>query len=284
VELTTPRIAALVLATVSVSAFVGGWGPPAPWLLIHTLLGTALVAASASALNQWLERNTDALMPRTAERPLPAGRLSAVEVLLFGAATIILGSLWLALMVNLLTAVLGLVTWALYVWVYTPLKSRSEFNTVVGAVAGAMPALLGWSAVGASFALDHGGPGLKAATLFLIVYLWQFPHFMAIAWIYRQQYGAAGLKMLTVIDPSGRRAGAQAVAASLALVPVSLLPAVHLAGPVYLLAALVLGVSYLTASVVFCLRRDEGAARHLLHASLLYLPTLLVFFLFVPLV
>ena len=199
-ELTKPRIAAMVLVTVAVAAFVANWGPPRTWLLLNTLFGTALVASSASALNQWLERDTDARMPRTANRPLPAARLTGAQVLGFAVVTILAGTIYLAVAVETRTAALGLLTWALYVWVYTPLKKRSPLNTTVGAVAGAMPVLMGWSATGAP--LD-----LRAWSLFLIVFLWQFPHFMAIAWIYRQQYAAAGLKMLSTVDASGFRAG-----------------------------------------------------------------------------
>ncbi len=198
-ELTKPRIATLVLVTVAVSAFVAGWGPPNPWLLFNTLVGTALVAASASALNQWLERVSDAQMERTADRPLPSGRLGSVEVLAFSTLSIVLGFGYLAIAVNWLTACLGLITWFTYVWIYTPLKRITPANTAVGAVAGALPVLMGWAAVDSHL-------GLKAFTLFLIVFLWQFPHFMAIAWIYRHQYAAAGLQMLPVVDPSGRRA------------------------------------------------------------------------------
>ncbi|HEV3416149.1 MAG TPA: heme o synthase [Pirellulales bacterium] len=283
-ELTKPKISILVLVTVAVSMFVGNWGPPTPWLLFHTLVGTALVAASASALNQRIERRTDALMDRTAGRPLPAGRITERDALAFGCVTIVLGLAYLALAANSLTAFVGALTWVLYVVVYTPLKRITPLNTVVGAVAGALPVLMGWSAVGGSFALGIGGGGLKAATLFLIVYLWQFPHFMAIAWIYRRQYAAAGLKMLTVVDPSGCRAGVQAVVAALALVPVSLVPVVQHAGPVYFSAAVALGLAYLACSARFCLRRDEPSARWLLRASLVYLPALLSMFMLVPLV
>ena len=268
VELTKPRIAVLVLVTVAISAYVGRWGALDGALLLHALLGTALVAASASALNQWLERRTDALMPRTVDRPLPAGRLSSAEVLTFGLATIVLGAAYLAWLVNLTTALLGVVTWLLYVWVYTPLKSRTTANTTIGAVAGAMPVLMGFAAAGAPL-------GLEAATLFLIVYLWQFPHFMAIAWLYRRDYEGAGLQMLTVVDPTGRRAGLQALLAAVALLPVSLLPAgLQLGGLVYFGGALVLGLGQLVLALAFMRRLDEVSARALLRASLVYLPGL----------
>jgi protoheme IX farnesyltransferase len=268
VELTKPRISVLVLVTVAISAYVGRWGSLDAFLMLHALVGTALVAASASALNQWLERRTDRLMPRTLDRPLPAGRLSAGEVLAFGAVSIALGTAYLAWLVNVETALLGIVTWALYVWVYTPLKRQTTANTTIGAVAGAMPVLMGFAAAGAPL-------GLEAATLFLIVYLWQFPHFMAIAWLYRRDYEHAGLRMLTVVDPTGRRAGAQALLSALALLPVSVLPvALELGGSVYFAGALLLGVAQLAIAGRFLRRLDEASARDLLRASLVYLPVL----------
>jgi heme o synthase len=267
-ELTKPRISVLVLVTVAISAYVARWGVLDATLVVHALIGTALVAASASALNQWLERRTDALMPRTVDRPLPAGRLASIEVLAFGITTILLGLAYLAWLVNVSTALVGLATWVLYVWVYTPLKSRTTANTAIGAVAGALPVLMGFTAAGAPL-------GLEAATLFLIVYLWQFPHFMAIAWLYRRDYSAAGLRMLTVVDPTGRRAGVQALLAALALLPISLLPAaLQLAGVAYLLGALLLGVGQLTIAAAFLRRLDEASARLLLRVSLVYLPGL----------
>ena len=271
VELTKPKIAGMVLVTVCVAAFVANWGPPQGWLLLNTLLGTALVAASASALNQWLERDTDAQMARTAERPLPAGRLSATQVIAFSITTILIGATYLAFAVGLTTAALGLLTWVLYVCIYTPLKTRTPSNTAVGAVAGAVPVLMGWSAVGAP--LD-----LRAWSLFLLVYLWQFPHFMAIAWIYRRQYAAAGLKMLPVVDPSGYRAAAQAIVSALVLIPVSLVPCllqVQPAGEIYFAWALLLGLGQLACAVGFFLQLNDQAARRLLLASLIYLPAIM---------
>jgi protoheme IX farnesyltransferase len=277
-ELTKPKIALLELLTVAVSGCVASWNSPDAWALFHALVGTALVASSASALNQWLERERDRHMPRTAGRPLPAGRLSNFDVLAFGASSGLAGVLYLATRVNLTTAGFGLLTWLLYVVVYTPLKPRTPLNTVVGAVAGGLPVLMGWTAVG-------GTIGLPACTLFLIVFLWQFPHFMAIAWIYRDQYAAAGMRMLPVVDPTGRRAGLQAVVAALALVPVSLVPAVvSFAGPLYFVWALLLGLGQLAAATWFLRRRDDFSARVLLRASLIYLPTLLVMLMLGPFV
>jgi protoheme IX farnesyltransferase len=276
-ELTKPKIGVLVLVTVAVAAVVASWGAPGGWLLLNTLIGTALVAASASALNQWMEIDTDAQMPRTAVRPLPTGRLSAAQVLWFAAVTILLGVGYLAVAVGLRTAALGMLTWGLYAWIYTPLKTRTPSNTAVGAVAGALPVLMGWSAVGAP--LD-----MRAWSLFLIVFLWQFPHFMAIAWIYRQQYASAGLQMLSTVDPSGFRAGAQAIVAALVLIPVSVVPYLSdPAGGVYFAWAIVLGSAQLVCAVCFFFQLTDQAARRLLWASLIYLPVMMGLLLLGPL-
>ena len=268
-ELTKPKISAMVLVTVAVAAFVANWGPPVGWVLIHALVGTAMVAASASALNQWLERVTDAHMQRTADRPLPAGRLTGFQVICFSALSVLAGLAYLALTVGTKTAALGLLTWTLYVWIYTPLKTRTPLNTAVGAVAGALPVLMGWAATGAPF-------DLRAWSLFLIVFLWQFPHFMAIAWIYRRQYAGAGLQMLSTVDPSGFRAGAQAIVSALALIPVSLVPCLlQPAGEIYFAWALILGAAQLACAIWFFFELSDKAARRLLLASLVYLPAMM---------
>jgi protoheme IX farnesyltransferase len=275
-ELTKPKIAILELLTVAGAAFVASRGSPDGWVVGHVWLGAALVAASASALNQWLEQSCDACMERTAHRPLPSGRLGRREVLVFGAVTALAGFIYLALAVNWLTAALGLLTWTLYVWIYTPLKGMTPANTVVGAVAGALPVLMGVSAVGGRF-------DMAAATLFLIVFLWQFPHFMAISWIYRRQYSAAGSRMLSVVDPSGRRAAVQALMSALALVPVSLLPNVlNFAGTTYFALALALGLVQLACAALFVCRTNDVTARLLLRASLVYLPSLFLMLVFGP--
>jgi len=269
VELTKPRISVMVLMTVTVAGFVATRGQADLVALLHTIFGTALVASSASALNQWLERDRDAMMQRTALRPLPSGRLSGTEVTVLGGVLILVGLLYLGLAVNWGTALLGACTWLLYICVYTPLKSRTALNTLVGAVAGAAPVLIGWSGVGGEF-------GPCAASVFLIVFLWQFPHFMAIAWIYRQQYHRAGLKMMTVVDPTGRWAGVQAVWGAAVLLPVSLVPGlITSAAPMYLAGVLALGVVQLIFATQFLLRPAEVTARRLLRASLIYLPSLL---------
>ncbi len=268
-ELTKPRIAVLELVTVAAAACVAG---PVAGRLLHVLLGTALVAASASAANQWLERDRDRLMERTRRRPLPAGRLSGRSVIWFAAVTLLAGTIYLTTLVNVVTAGLGLLTWILYVLVYTPLKPRTPANTLVGAIAGALPALMGWTAMGQPLSI-------VAASLFLVLFLWQLPHFMAIAWLYRREYERAGMKMLTVVDPSGLRAGAQAVIAALVLIPVSLVPVVQPQAAnvaLYFLWAMALGIGMLISSVVFLIRRDTTAARWLLRVSIVYLPALML--------
>lgn len=268
VELTKPKIAVLELATVAAAAAVAGLDLIR---LVHVLVGTALVAASASAANQWIERDRDRKMARTSDRPLAARRLRGGVVLLLIGAFLVFGVGYLAVESRPLTAMLGLASWLLYVLVYTPLKTRTPANTLVGAVAGAIPALMGYTAMGGS--LD-----IRAMSLFLILFLWQFPHFMAIAWLYRHEYRAASMKMLTVVDPTGARAGAQALLAALALLPVSLAPILQQNVSLAIVCSLwvlLLGVGYLAASAGFLLRRDETTARWLLRASLLYLPGLL---------
>ena len=245
-------------------------------VLVHTLIGTLLVASSASALNQWLEQNRDRLMKRTANRPLPAGRLRAAEVCLFAVVTVVIGLTYLTLAVNWLAAVWALTTWMVYVWVYTPMKSRTSANTIVGAVAGALPVCIGWSAVGGTLN-PHADP--RGLALFLILFLWQFPHFMAIAWMYRAQYARAGLQMLTVADPTGRQAALQAVTTCLMLLPVSLVPALLSAGTgfwPFLAVTSALGVAQLGCSLLFLARRSDRSARRLLRATLVYLPALLL--------
>jgi len=278
VELTKPRIAVMELVVVVTAGFVATWGQPSPGTLLFALVGTLLVAASASAANQWLERRHDARMPRTENRPLPAGRLHGSEVLAFSAVAVLLGGGELLWCVGPSCAGWALLTWVMYVLAYTPLKRMSPANTAVGAVSGALPVLIGWSATGTS--LDA-----RALALVLVLFLWQFPHFMAIAWLYRRDYGQAGYKMLTVVEPTGRRAGSQAVLAALALIPVSMVPLLGLPGPgsvLYVAGALVLGFGQLALAAAFWQRATDVRARLLLRASLVYLPTLLVMLLLAP--
>lgn len=273
--LTKPKIAVLELLAVVAAACVASSGLPTQLdVLLHALLGTALVAGSASALNQWLEQEADGRMARTADRPLPAGQLTSSEVAWFGGFTMLAGTVYLACLVNVQTAAVGVLTWFLYVWVYTPLKTRSSANTFVGAIAGAGPVLMGWTAMQTGAATREGL--VLATTLFLIVFLWQFPHFMAIAWIYRKEYAAIGAKMLPVVEPTGRLAGIQAVMTAALLVPVSLYPSVVMkTGPVYFSVVLVLSLAQLLFSIQFLIRPSDRSARHLLRMSLVYLPILL---------
>jgi protoheme IX farnesyltransferase len=278
VELTKPRIAVLELVVVLAAVVVATWGQPDPLVVFHAMLGTLLVAASASAANQWIERQRDARMKRTADRPLPAGRLSAAEALAFAAFTLALGTLYLGYFVNLACLGWALATWLVYVAAYTPLKTASPANTAVGAIAGALPVLIGWTATGT--ALDQ-----RALALTLVLFLWQFPHFMAIAWLYRHEYARAGHQMLTVVDPTGRRAGWQAVLAALALVPVSIVPVLDNPGfgsILFMVLASLLGLGQLALAAAFWHAATETRARLLLRASLVYLPTLLAMLMLVP--
>lgn len=278
-ELTKPRIVLLELIVASAAACLAAPHSLDFSVLLFALAGTGLVAASASIANQWIERNSDALMPRTANRPLPSGRVSGSEAVVFSAVCLAIGTAILLWRVNTTTAVLGLVSWVLYVPIYTPLKTRSSFNTTVGAVAGAIPILMGWTATGAPL-------NLTAWSLATVLFLWQFPHFMAIAWLYRADYAAAGHKMLTVVDVTGLRAGAQAVMGAAALVPVSLIPAVMPTGGsplLYLTWTFALGAIQTGLAIRFAIFRDTQSARLLLRASILFLPAWLAMLLVVTL-
>ncbi len=268
-QIAKPRISLLVLVTVAAGfalASVDGWHS---LRLVHALGGIALVAAASSAFNQVLERDSDGMMRRTQNRPLPSGRLTPAEVSLFGLTSGTCGIAWLVAFVNLPTALLATLTLVLYVGIYTPLKRRTSFGTAIGAIPGAMPPVLGWVAAGAP--LDAA-----AFSLFAILFLWQFPHFLAIAWIYRDEYSRAGLKMLPAAGNARYLTGFLAVGYALALVPLSLFPAASgLAGNAYLVVALVLSLAYLAASVRFAVHESYRTARALLWTSLVYLPVLL---------
>jgi len=266
-ELTKPRITLLVTLTALVGFVMARAGAPAAGLL-PSLLGTALVAAGSSALNMLLERDTDARMRRTQARPLPSGRVRPQEALLFGSALSLAGLALLLTLSGPLAAGVALATWASYLFIYTPLKRRTSLSTVVGAVPGALPPVIGWAA--AQGRLDPG-----AFVLFSILFLWQIPHFLAIAWIYRDDYERGGLPMLPVLDRDGRLTGRQAVANSLALLLVSLAPAAAgMAGRVYLVGALLLGLSFCAIAVVAAVQRSISGARWLFLASILYLTAL----------
>jgi protoheme IX farnesyltransferase len=269
VVLTKPDVTFLVVITTVAGFYLGSRGSLDWSLLMHTLFGTMLVAGGTAALNQYFERDMDAVMRRTAARPLPAGLLQPREVLLFGVGTIVLGSAWLALAVNGLAAFLALATTVLYLGLYTPLKTRTTLATAVGAFPGALPPLIGWAAA-------HGSLSLGAWLLFGILFFWQFPHFFAIAWMYREDYARAGIRMLPVVDPSGDATFRQIVAMSAILVPVSLLPAVvGIAGIRYFFGALVLGMILLQVSLWASRERTNYRAKCLMHATIAHIPLLL---------
>jgi protoheme IX farnesyltransferase len=268
--LTRPRLCAMALLTVAAGAVLASRGTPDWRVVTHALVGSALVAAGASALNQWWEREADARMRRTRDRPLPAGRLRPGEVLALGIGTAAGGVAYLAVTpVHPLAAVVAALTALIYVCVYTPLKRRTPLNTLVGAIPGALPPVIGWTAV-------RGSLNAEVGTLFVILFLWQVPHFLAIAWIYRIDYGRAGLCMLPAVDHDGGLTGRQMICYCLALVAASLMPlVVDAAGWVYLAGALLLGLGFLTSAVGFFLCRSPERARAVLRASLIYLPALL---------
>jgi protoheme IX farnesyltransferase len=269
VELTKPRITLMVVVTAGIGLLLASGGRVPMAMVLHALLGTGLVAAGSAALNHVLERDIDALMRRTANRPLPAGRMHPDLALTLGVGLAVAGLVELTLGVNLLTALLGAVALAGYLFVYTPLKKISPLATVVGAVPGAIPPMMGWAAVTES--LDPG-----AWVLFAILFLWQLPHFLAIAWMCREDYARAGLPMLPVIHPDGRSTARQMVLWGAALLPVSLLPSMlGLTGSAYFLGALGLGLFFLAVCVAFAVSLSALAARRVLLTSVLYLPAVL---------
>ena len=268
-DLVKARLTFLVLLTTLVGFYVGTRGGMDYPLMLHTLLGTAVLACGAAALNQLWEREHDAKMRRTEDRPLPSGRLSPETVLIFGGASSMAGLIYLALGVNLLTSVLGVCTLGSYLLIYTPLKRKTWLNTAVGAVPGALPPLMGWTAA----RNELSGEGWA---LFAILFFWQIPHFLAIAWMYREEYEKAGFVMLPGVDPGGHRTGRQAVSHAWGLLLVSLLPVLfRMAGAAYLAGALVLGLVFLGCAWKFSRGLTRPLARRLFLASILYLPLLL---------
>ncbi len=268
-ELTKPRITLLVVFTTLAGFYLGLRGGVPPILLGNTLLGTALVAGGASAFNMFFERRFDALMRRTLDRPLPAGRLQSGEAFIFALVITTLGVVYLAISVNLLTSLVSAITLVSYLFLYTPLKRRTWLCTLVGAVPGALPAAMGWTAI-----TGHLAPG--AWVLFAIVFLWQLPHFYAIGWIYREDFARGGFPILAVIDSNGSRTGRQASIYIILLVAVTALPSIiGLAGSVYLAGALALGGLFLASGFWFFRARDGVSARRLFVMSVCYLPVLL---------
>ena len=268
-ELVKARLTFLVLLTTLVGFYMGWRGPMDYRLMLHTLSGTTLLACGAAALNQLWEREHDARMQRTADRPLPSGRMKPETVLVFGGLCSMGGLLYLAFAVDLLTSLLGAATLISYVFIYTPLKRVTWLNTAVGAVPGALPPLMGWSAA-------RGELSGEGWSLFAVLFFWQIPHFFAIAWLYREEYAKAGFVMLPSLDPDGSRTGSQAVSHSLGLLTVSLLPFLFgMAGKIYLIGALLLGLVFLICAIQFSRDLSRPRARKLFFASILYLPLLL---------
>lgn len=269
-ELVKVRLTGLVLLTTLVGFYVGTAGPMDYGLMLQAVLGTALVACGAAALNQFWERAYDAKMVRTQDRPLPSGRLRPETALWLGIGWSALGLIVLGVAVNPLSSLVGGVTLAVYLFIYTPLKRLTWMNTLVGAVPGALPPVIGWAA--AQNELSAAG-----WTLFAIMFFWQIPHFLAIAWLYREDYARARFRMLPNVDPDGRRTGTVAVVHTLALLVVSVLPVVFgLAGVVYLAGAVILGLVFLRFSVAFARKLSRAEARGLFYASIIYLPLLLI--------
>jgi heme o synthase len=272
VELTKPRILIMILLTV-IMAMVAAGSALHPWTVLWTCIGTAMVAASASVLNQWIERDRDAVMLRTSRRPLPSGRVAASQAAWMGWVLVIAGSLILGALVNLPTMLCGLATWFLYVAIYTPLKLRSWTNTLVGALPGALPVWMGWTAA------DGSLTDPRAWILLGILVAWQLPHFMSIAWLYREQYAAAGYKMITVTDPSGRGAAWHAILGAAALIPLSVaaLPPVDVARATFCVLGVAVSVWMLASAITFSRSQNQQTARRMLRVSLMHLPlTMLV--------
>jgi heme o synthase len=268
VALAKPRLNGLVVASALAGYAMSGGDTSDVRRVLATVIGTGLIAAGASAFNQLIERDSDALMRRTRLRPLPDGRLQSSEAFAFATALSVVGLVILGLGANTLSAAVAFATLAIYAVVYTPLKRRSSFATVVGAIPGALPPAIGWAAGRGD--LSHG-----AWVLFGIVFLWQLPHFLAIAWIYREDYARAGLLMLPVIEPDGRSTARQAIAYAAALLPVALAPTLlGMAGTAYFAAAFVLTAALFVLAVRFGIDRSTTAARRLFYASIIYLPLL----------
>jgi len=264
----------MILLTV-VMAMVAAGTLPSLQTVLHACIGTALVAASASVLNQWMERERDAIMARTCKRPLPSGRVASSQAAWMGWVMVVLGSVYLGTLVNLPTMYCGLATWGLYVWVYTPLKMISWTNTLVGTLPGALPVWMGWTAAEGSLADP------RAWILLGVLVAWQLPHFMAIAYMYRQQYEAAGYKMITVTDESGRGANLHAILGSIACIVFAVLavPPVSILSGVLCVLAVAVSVWQLIAAIRFRRHQDMKTARKMLHVSLLQLPLTMLFIL-----
>lgn len=268
VELTKPRVVLMILLTTLVGFYLGSKGSMDSSLLIHTLIGTALAAGGTLALNQFLESETDALMQRTRHRPIPTGRINAGEALAFGTVITCAGLLYLILATRLESAAVTLTIVVTYLFLYTPLKQKTSLCSIVGAIPGSLPPVIGWAAAGSG--LEPG-----AWILFAILFFWQIPHSLAIGKVYRNDYARAGIRLLPVIDPDGLSTERHIVSHSIALMTVACLPTlVGLTGRLYFAGALILGIAFLGCGLSMMLKRSPSDARRLLWASLVYLPAL----------
>ena len=273
-ELTKPRIAFMLVLTSAAGFYLGSKTGFDFALFLNSVIGITLLALGVATLNQVIERKTDALMERTAKRPLPIGKISTAEALVFGGILTISAEIYLAVLVNLLTAGLGLIVIVGYVLLYTPLKTKTSASTAIGAIPGALPPLMGWTSAANEITLG-------AWILFAMLFLWQFPHFLAIAWMYRDQYAKAGIKMLPVVEPSGRLTAHQIVVFTVMLLPISLTPYFFgVSGFIYLIGAAILGVWFLFASIRAARAKSVEKARTLLLVSVIYLPLIFALMVF----
>jgi protoheme IX farnesyltransferase len=273
-ELTKPRIAFMLVLTSAAGFYLGSTGNFDFVLFINSVIGITLLAFGVATLNQFIERRTDALMERTAKRPLPTNKVSPTEAFIFGAILTVSAEIYLAVLVNFLTAGLGLIVIVGYVLLYTPLKTKTSASTAIGAIPGAMPPLMGWTSASNEITLG-------AWILFAMLFLWQFPHFLAIAWMYKEQYAKAGILMLPVVEPAGKITAVQIVVFTLMLLPVSLAPFFFgISGVVYLIGAGLLGIWFLFASIQAARAKSVEKARKLLLVSVLYLPLIFALMVF----
>jgi len=269
-ELTKPRIAFMLVLTSAAGFYLGSRGEFAGLLFAHSMIAITLLALGVATLNQYWERETDKLMERTATRPIPTSRVSARDALLFGSLQCLVAEIYLLVLVNPLTAFLGLIVIVGYVLVYTPLKTRTSASTAIGAIPGALPPLMGWTAAANDISL-------AAWALFAMQFLWQFPHFFAIAWMYKEEYARAGIVMLPVIEKDGKLTARQIVLFALMLLPVSLAPFfLGLSGYIFLTGATLLGVWFLYTSIRSARAKTKEHARHLLMVSVIYLPLMFI--------
>lgn len=265
-ELTKPRIAFMLVLTAAAGFYLGLKGNFEIVPFLNSMIGIALLAFGVSTLNQYIERQTDVLMERTAKRPLPATKVSPMEALIFGTLLCVVAEIYLAVLVNPLTAGLGLIVIVGYVFLYTPLKTKTSASTAIGAIPGAMPPLMGWTSAANEVSLP-------ALILFAMLFLWQFPHFLAIAWLYREQYKKAGILMLPVVEPDGKMTARQIVIFAIMLLPISLAPFfVATSGWFYLGGAIILGLWFLYESVSMAREKSNKSAKRLLLVSVIYLP------------